>query len=44
MYLDEAVELVLYAFKNAGPGDLFVQKSPASSMDNLCKAMMKILI
>jgi len=42
MYLDEAVELVLYAFRNAEPGDLFVQKSPASSIDKLSKAMMKI--
>ena len=42
MYLDEAVDLVFYAFANAEPGDLFVQKSPASSIDNLSKALMNI--
>tara|TARA_Y100000589_G_scaffold329778_1_gene377431 strand:+ start:19201 stop:20244 length:1044 start_codon:yes stop_codon:yes gene_type:complete len=42
MYLDEAVELVFYAFENAKPGDLFVQKSPASTIDNLAKAMLDI--
>jgi len=42
MYLDEAVDLVFYAFKNACPGDLFVQKSPASSIEILYKAMMEI--
>ena len=33
MTLDNAVELVLYAFKNGKSGDIFVQKSPASTMD-----------
>jgi len=42
MYLDEAVDLVFYAFANAKPGDLFVQKSPASTIDNLSKAMIEI--
>tara|TARA_Y100000739_G_C20584042_1_gene454369 strand:+ start:695 stop:1738 length:1044 start_codon:yes stop_codon:yes gene_type:complete len=42
MYLEEAVELVLYAFKNANPGDLFVQKSPATSISNLSKALLDI--
>ena len=42
MYLDEAVDLVFYAFKNAKPGDVFVQKSPASTIDNLSKAIAEI--
>lgn len=42
MNLDESVELVLFAFKNARQGDLFVQKSPASTIGDLAKAI-KIL-
>ena len=42
MYLEEAVDLVLYAFKNARPGELFVQKSPACSIKNLSLAMADI--
>ena len=42
MYLEEAVDLVLYAFKHAKPGELFVQKSPASSIKNLSLAMADI--
>ena len=42
MYLNDAVELVVYAFENAKAGDLFVQKSPAATIDNLSKAMLKI--
>ena len=42
MSLDEAVELVLFAFKNAKQGDLFVQKSPASTVGDLAKALKKI--
>ena len=42
MYLEEAVDLVLYAFENAKPGELFVQKSPASSIKNLSLAMADI--
>ena len=42
MSLDDAVNLVFYAFERAKPGDLFVQKSPASSIENLSKAMMEI--
>ena len=43
MYLDEAVELVFYAFNNAQPGDVFVQKSPASSIINLVKGLEILL-
>ena len=42
MSLDEAVELVLFAFEHGNQGDLFVQKSPASSVGDLAKAMIKI--
>jgi UDP-glucose 4-epimerase len=39
MNLDEAVDLVLFAFENAKQGDLFVQKSPASTVEDLAKAL-----
>ena len=42
MSLDEAVDLVLYAFKNGSQGDLFVQKSPASTIGDLAQAMKEI--
>lgn len=42
MTLDEAVELVLYAFEHAQPGDIFVQKSPASTIEVLAKAMLEL--
>ena len=42
MSLDEAVDLVLYAFKNGKQGDLFVQKSPASTVGDLAQAMKEI--
>lgn len=42
MNLDEAVDLVLFAFKNAKQGDLFVQKSPASTIIDLAEAVRKI--
>ena len=42
MSLDEAVDLVLYAFQNGNQGDLFVQKSPASTIKDLAKALMNI--
>lgn len=42
MSLEESVELVLYAFKHARPGDIFVQKSPASSIEVLAKAMQEL--
>jgi UDP-N-acetylglucosamine 4,6-dehydratase len=43
MTLEESVELVLFAFKNANPGDIFVQKSPATSIGLLAKAMTELL-
>lgn len=42
MNLDEAVDLVLFAFKNAKQGDLFVQKSPASTVGDLAKALKQL--
>ena len=35
MSLDEAVDLVMYAFKNGNSGDLFIQKSPGATIHNL---------
>lgn len=43
MTLEESVELVLYAFKNANSGDIFVQKSPASTIGDLAKALASLL-
>ena len=42
MSLDEAVELVVYAFKNANPGDLFIQKSPACTIEHLAQAVNEL--
>ena len=42
MTLDNAVELVLYAFEHGNSGDIFVQKSPASTIGELASAMIKI--
>ena len=39
MSLEEAVELVLYAFKNGKPGDIFVQKAPACTVEILAMAV-----
>lgn len=42
MNLDEAVELVRFAFNHANPGDLFIQKADASTIGNLAKGVQKI--
>jgi UDP-N-acetylglucosamine 4,6-dehydratase len=42
MSLDDAVDLVLFAFKNGKPGDLFVNKAPAGTIINLAKAILKV--
>lgn len=42
MTLDDAVELVLYAFENGNGGDIFVQKSPASTIGELATALKTI--
>jgi len=43
MSLDEAVDLVLFAFKNGKSGDIFVQKSPAASIELLANTIKEIL-
>ena len=42
MSLDEAVELVLFAFENGNQGDLFVNKAPAATIDDLVKALKEL--
>lgn len=42
MSLDEAVELVVFAFQNAEAGDIMVQKSPASTIGDLAKAVKEL--
>lgn len=42
MTLTDAVELVMYAFENGNSGDIFVQKSPSSTIGELAIAMKKI--
>ncbi len=42
MSLDDAVDLVLFAFENANPGDLFVNKAPAGSIGDLAQAMIEL--
>lgn len=42
MNLDEAVELVRFAFQNAKPGDLFVQKADASTIGDLAKGVQQL--
>jgi UDP-glucose 4-epimerase len=42
MTLDDAVDLVLFAFQNGNPGDIFVQKSPAATIEVLAKALLEL--
>ena len=42
MSLDSAVDLVLFAFENANPGEIFVQKAPASTIGDIARAMLHI--
>lgn len=42
MSIDDAVDLVLYAYEHAQPGDVFVQKAPAATIEVLAHAMKKI--
>lgn len=42
MTLEGAVDLVIFAFQNGNPGDIFVQKSPAATIDVLVKALLKL--
>lgn len=43
MTLDDAVNLVLYAFKNGRPGEIFVQKAPAATIEVLAKALTDLV-
>ena len=42
MTLEDAVDLVMYAFENGNQGDLFVQKAPAATIDVLAKAVLEL--
>ena len=43
MTLDDAVDLVLYAFKHGQPGEIFVQKAPAATIGVLTQALTRLL-
>jgi UDP-glucose 4-epimerase len=43
MTLDDAVDLVLFAFANGQSGDIFVQKAPAATIDTLVEALKSVL-
>jgi UDP-N-acetylglucosamine 4,6-dehydratase len=43
MSLDDAVNLVMFAFENGGSGEIFVQKAPATTIEVLANALVKIL-
>lgn len=42
MSLNDSVDLVMFAFKNGNPGDIFVQKSPASTIEDLAIALKEL--
>ena len=42
MNLDEAVDLVQFAFEHANPGDLFIQKAPAATIGDLAEAVQEL--
>jgi UDP-glucose 4-epimerase len=42
MTLEDAVDLVLYAFSHGQPGDIFVQKAPAATIETLAKALLEL--
>lgn len=43
MTLDDAVDLVLYAFEHGNPGEIFVQKAPAATIETLAHALTALL-
>jgi UDP-N-acetylglucosamine 4,6-dehydratase/5-epimerase len=43
MTLDDAVDLVLYAFEHGQAGEIFVQKAPAATIDTLARALTSLL-
>ena len=42
MTLNDAIELVYFAFENGSSGDLFVHKAPASTIETLAKALLEL--
>ena len=44
MTLDDAVDLVLYAFEHGNPGEIFVQKAPAATIETLAKSLTDLLV
>ena len=42
MSIDDALDLVAYAFQHGQPGDIFVQKAPAATMETLANALRKL--
>ena len=42
MTLEDALDLVLFAFENAKPGDMFVQKAPAATVETIAKALLEL--
>jgi UDP-N-acetylglucosamine 4,6-dehydratase/5-epimerase len=42
MSLDDALDLVIYAFQHGAPGDLFVQKAPAATIGTLAEAIKRV--
>jgi len=42
MSIDDAVDLVVYAFEHGNPGDVFVQKAPAATIETLARALKKV--
>lgn len=42
MTMDDAIDLVIYAFENGNPGDIFVQKAPGATIKTLAKALKKL--
>jgi UDP-glucose 4-epimerase len=42
MSIENAVDLVIFAFQNARPGDIFVQKAPAATIGTLVEALKKV--
>lgn len=43
MTLEDAVDLVMYAFEHGNNGDIFVQKAPAATIETLAKALTRLL-
>ena len=42
MSIDDAVDLVVYAFQHGNPGDIFVQKAPAATIESLATALQRL--